>query len=97
MKADGTNLHWSPSLLYVWDIAASTLMARQRGLMTINLETGKPLDLVGDFSVHRQGDAYRRPVGAITAHPLLLEKILNGMTFLPHHVQADCGETHPPA
>ncbi len=61
---DSAIIHYSPSLLYIWDIAAASYIAEKNSLLTVNLETGKKLSCVTDFLM--RDDSLRSPIGAIT-------------------------------
>lgn len=67
-KAD---IHFSPSLIYAWDFAASSLIMAKNKITTINLETMKELDIINDFQ-----PGFRDAIGTISGPRNLVDKII---------------------
>ena len=74
---DGARLHWSPTILYSWDIAATSRILESEDLPMINLETMKKVNLINDFDIYGNNDKYQQPIGAISGHPKITEIVLN--------------------
>lgn len=85
---DSAIMHWSPSILYAWDIAATQLMNTNNGNVVLNLETEKPLDIMNDFGIYEQNDKFKIPIGAVTGP----EHIVDGMLHNIH--EAEKGTKH---
>ena len=76
-KVHQSHIHWSPTILYAWDIAATALLNKCQGNVMINLETMKEVNIIEDFGIFENIEKAKKPIGAITGHPKTIEKILN--------------------
>lgn len=69
--SDPAIAHFSPSLLYIWDVAAAVNIAEKNGMITINLETGRRLSCIQDFlSIDT---TLQSPIGALTGSKETIE------------------------